>query len=306
MARSMKSVVVPPLTIAATLLLPAPIHGQAATDLAVRLAGLTAVTGFERAMVDTLLASLPAARRDRAGNAVLVLGRGEPRRLAACALDEPGYVVGGVRDDGYLTLRRVGPAPGPLYDQQLEGHRVTVFGRNGPVPGVVAVRSVHLSRGRGDADAPFTVDSAYVDLGAASAAEVGRLGVELLAPVALAKKPHRYGDGLLAAPVAAARGACAALLAAARRRSDTAGTTVVAFVVEGRLGQRGLLTVANAEGPFQATLALGFDPPAAPGLGTVTRWALGTRYAGTAVETISLGEVEALARRVADWLGGAE
>jgi putative aminopeptidase FrvX len=36
-----------------------------------------------------------------------------------------------------------------LFDQQLEGQRVTVFGQRGPVPAVVAVRSVHLTRGVG-------------------------------------------------------------------------------------------------------------------------------------------------------------
>src|ERR671937_163843 len=75
-----------------------------ATDLAMRLAGMTAVTGYEQAMVDTLLILLPGSRRDRAGNAVLALGSGEPRRLAACPLDETGFVVGRIRPDGWLTL----------------------------------------------------------------------------------------------------------------------------------------------------------------------------------------------------------
>jgi len=44
---------------------------------------------------------------------------------------------------------------------------VTVFGRRGAVPGVVAVRSTHLTRGRPTgAEAPFSVDNAYVDVGA--------------------------------------------------------------------------------------------------------------------------------------------
>ena len=61
-----------------------------------RLAALTAVTGYERTMVDTLLRLLPGATRDRAGNARLALGGGSARRLVACPLDEPGYVVGSV------------------------------------------------------------------------------------------------------------------------------------------------------------------------------------------------------------------
>ncbi len=49
-------------------------------DLATRLAAMTAVTGYEQRMVDSLVALLPGAARDRAGNAVVVLGAGARRR----------------------------------------------------------------------------------------------------------------------------------------------------------------------------------------------------------------------------------
>ena len=177
---------------------------------------MTAVTGYEQRMVDSIVSLTPGAVRDRAGNAILRLGQGAPARLVACPLDEPGYVVGGVRDDGYLTLHRVPGRTPPLADQQLEGQRVTIWGRKGGVPAVVAVRSTHLTRGRTGNEAPFTADAAYVDLGAATGREVTAAGVGLLDAVALAKRPQRYGDSLLAAPVAGRRASCAALIAAAR------------------------------------------------------------------------------------------
>ena len=156
-------------------------------SLAVRFTGMTAVTGYEQAMTDSLLALLPGSTRDRIGNVVLTLGRGTPKRLISCSLDEVGYVVGNITDDGYLLLRRVGLSrTNPLFDQQLEGHRVTLFGRRGAVPGVVAVRSTHLTRGRPSPnDPPFTVDNAYVDVGAASRDEVLALGVDVLTPMSL-------------------------------------------------------------------------------------------------------------------------
>src|SRR6266571_1513219 len=144
--------------------------------LALRFASMTAVTGLEQAMVDSLQALFPGSTRDHAGNVTLTLGQGSPKRLFACPLDEVGYVVGNILPDGFLLLRRVGgggrTAP-PLLDQELEGHRVTVFGTRSAVPGVVAVKSTHLTRGRvasGAPDPAFTVDNAYVDVGAASAA----------------------------------------------------------------------------------------------------------------------------------------
>jgi len=282
-------------------------------ELATRFAAMSAVSGYEQAIADTLRRLLPGAERDRAGNVVLVLGSGRPRRLAACPLDEPGYVVGRVRADGWLTLRRVGPSPGPRFEQQLEGQRVTVFGRRGPVPGVVAVRSVHLSRGRpAGPDTPFSADDAYLDLGARDAAAVHRLGVDVLAPVTLEKMPHAYGTGLLAAPAAGRRTACAALLLAARQAHSAPGTTVVAFLVEQHFTRRGLLTVGRTQGPFETTRlvdAASGDPPAGldpAWFGQFDLLGLPVRYPGTPVETVSLREAAELERRLRAYLGGAE
>ncbi|HEU4648026.1 MAG TPA: hypothetical protein VFS33_03125 [Gemmatimonadales bacterium] len=311
------------------LALPAALAAQspskANADLVLRLAGMTAVTGYEQAMADTLLTLLPGATRDRAGNVVLVRGSGAPRRLAACPMDETGYVVGRVRPDGYLTLRRSpatdAPIP-PLFDQQLEGQRVTVFGRRGPVPGVVAVRSVHLTRGRvtsaASGEPPFSVDQALVDLGAADDSTVAGLGIGVLAPVALAKRPHRYGADRVAAPWAGRRAACAALLSAARAPAGKPkGTTVIAFVAQHRLGAHGLLALATARGPFDETHVAdaagapqplaGRDPPPAPvvaALGRVERWDLPVAYLGTPVESVALRDVERLSATIAAWLRG--
>ena len=95
--------------------------GQAAPEptlagMAARLSSIAAVTGYEQRMVDTLLSLLPGSKRDRAGNVRLQLGGGSARRLLVCPLDEPGYVVGRIREDGYLTLRRV-PGQVPAHTQ---------------------------------------------------------------------------------------------------------------------------------------------------------------------------------------------
>ncbi len=259
--------------------------------LAVRFSGMIAVTGFEQAMTDSLLALLPGSARDRVGNVTVVLGSGAPRRLVACPLDEVGYVIGNIREDGYLTLRRVGASrANPLFDQQLEGHRVTVVSGRGPVPGVVAVRSTHLNRGRPAAtDPPFTVDNAYVDVGAQSGDEVAALGLRVLAPVALAKRPHRYGARLLAAPAAGRRAACAALAAAVLGRPRIRGTVVAAFTVQSLYAANaGFGSVKALQGPFDEVKEL----------------ALPARFPDTAVETVSLAEAEVLMRDVVAWLGG--
>ena len=263
-------------------------------SLSVRFAAMTAVTGYEQAMADTLLTLLPGSTRDRIGNVTLTLGRGTPKRLVSCALDEVGYVVGNITDDGYLLLRRVGAVPraNPLFDQQLEGHRVTLFGRRGPVPGVVGVRSTHLTRGRPAAtDPPFSVDNAYVDIGATSRDQVLALGVQILTPLSLTKRPQRYGDRLFAAPAAGRRSACAALATAALSKSRVRGTVVVAFTVQSLYADTaGLNSVKNLQGPFDE----------------VRQVSVPVRFGDTAVETVGLRDVDALVTDIVRWIGGSQ
>ena len=298
------------LAIGSTALVPSAWAQDAASVAMVeRFARFSAITGLEQAVVDTLVTELlPGAVRDRSGSAVMVLGSGAPRRLVTCPLDEPGWVVGNVLDGGYLTLRRApGRLPSPLFDQQLEGHRITLFGRRGPVPGVVAVRSVHLTRGRGEgADDPFTVDDARVDVGAATVPEVAGLGIAVLTPVTLAKNPHRYGADLLAAPMAGRRGACAVLLLAARTARPRSGTVVVAFVTEQNLSQRGLRTVRRTQGPFTEERSVD-GKAGAPGgpLETTEGWVLPSASETTPVETISLVGADSLRARIGRWIEGA-
>src|SRR5882724_1191979 len=267
--------------------------------LALRFASMTAVTGLEQAMVDSLRALFPGSTRDHVGNVTLTLGQGSPKRLFTCPLDEVGYVVGNILPDGFLLLRRVGGGgagrtASPLLDQQLEGHRVTVFGTRSAVPGVVAVKSTHLTRGRagpagGAPDPVFTVDNAYVDVGASSATEVEGLGIALLAPVSLTKRPQLYGERLLAAPSAGRRTACAALAAAVQSKPNVKGTVVVAFTVQSLYAtDAGLGSVKAVLGPFDA----------------IKTAALPARYADTAVESVALADADRLVREIVQWMEG--
>lgn len=282
---------------------------QTSADLAYRFAGFTAVAGFEQAVADSLLAVVPGSVRDRAGSVVVILGAGAPVRLIACPLDETGYVVGNILPEGFLTLRRVGSVPSPLFDQWHEGQLLTVWTRGGPRPAVMAIPSTHLTRGRNTLSPDrFTVDDARVEVGARTAREVGDLGIALLDPVALRKAPHRYGAGLLAAPESGRRAACAALAHALRAGPRPRGTIVAAFVVESRIRHRGLLTAGNRHGPLAETVLLNYPVPQRlleQSFGEVRHWDLMTRYPDTPVETVALDEVERLARRIRDWLGGA-
>ena len=59
-------------------------------------------------------------KEDKLGNLVLTIGSGEPKRMIAAQLDEPGYVISKIQVDGYLRIATVGRGhTGNLFHQFL-------------------------------------------------------------------------------------------------------------------------------------------------------------------------------------------
>ena len=224
---------------------------------------VVSVSGREEPAADFVLGRLRGLEtsRDALGNVVVTAGAGEPRRLVACALGEPGFVVSGIREDGYLRVVPAGaPLTGALWTQSHEGQTVVVGGAAGWRPGAVVLPSVHLQQGATPIrERPFSVEDLYIDVGAETAAEVAELGIRLMDPVALIRRPSRLAGGLVAALAAAMKGACIALADAARRfqAAPGTGTVVFAWTMHDNLNRAGLLHVARTRGPFVEVILLG-------------------------------------------------
>ena len=225
---------------------------------------VAAVAGREQPAADFLRGRLGRelpVRSDALGNLTVTFGSGRPRRLVACPLGEPGFVISRIQNDGYLRLAAVGEASpgGALWQQAHEGQLVWVAGSRGEVPGVVAARSIHLQRRDEPAAPPFTITDAYVDVGAEDAAQAAELGIRPLDPVALDRRPARLAGGLIAGPSARAKAACLAEATAARRFRAAPGKGSVVFAwTTGDLAQRaGIDGLLRQRGPFSEAILLG-------------------------------------------------
>lgn len=279
---------------------------------------LDAPPGYETRLTDAVLAADRRWRRDALGNLVLQLGNGSPRRLVACGLDHSGLAVSEITDDGYIRLHRVGTArTHPLWDQFHEAQQIRVLTRTGSVPGVVAITNAHFAR-QHRADTLVTdVDHLWVDVGARSRAEVGRLGVSLLDPVVRDVPAWLYADQI-AGPDASGRTACAAVASTARS-APASGTTIFILSVQRSFGWAGLAAAAARLGRFDAmTLVaqarLGHTAanavneqrtarpavlPPAIGVDSVTELTVRARYPGSFVESVSASDARALLTAVA-------
>lgn len=222
---------------------------------------IPAVAGREDAAADFIAGRLQGTQRDALGNLVLTVGSGEPRRLVACGLGEPGLIVSGIREDGYLRVVPAGTdLTGSLWTQSFEGQTVIIGGSGGTQgwrAGAVVLPSVHLMQTDGGGrERPFSVEDLYIDAGAESASEVAEMGIRLMDPVALIRRPSKLAGGLVAAPAAAVKGACVALADAARRYQPGNGTVVFAWVTSDLLNRSGLQYAFRKLGPFREAILL--------------------------------------------------
>jgi hypothetical protein len=199
----------------------APAAGPAPLPELAPFAVRPAITGNEAAFLEELLALLPPGwrvARDAFGSIVLREAAGGAaespvRLLVAVGVDEPGYVVSQIRDDGWLRVHFVGRSVPAGFHLLREGRPVTVLTREGPVAGVITVNSVHFRAPRPDV---IGEEHLFLDVGADSPEDVDALGIELLDAVS-AREIVRLHDGRVAGPSVGTRAATLALLTVLRK-----------------------------------------------------------------------------------------
>jgi putative aminopeptidase FrvX len=286
---------------------------------------LIAAPGNERAATERIMVTGSGWTRDGIGNLVKRVGEGTPRRAVACGIDETGYVVSEITDDGYLRVHAIGNGRHvALWDQYHEGQRVVVAGidRANPtrlrnVPGVFAVRSNHLWRRRVGDETPTSIENLWIDVGARSRVEAERMGIDVLDPVVRDWPEWLYAD-YVAGPAAVNRAGCAAIAAAAgspRAARSASGETVYIISTQKSFGWAGLTAaiarigridslyiVDESLGGSQSTPHVSRAPWPAIGtldVGTVMAIGAPSRLTGTLAESMHERDIETLHRTVA-------
>ncbi|HJQ22040.1 MAG TPA: M20/M25/M40 family metallo-hydrolase [Gemmatimonadaceae bacterium] len=250
----------------------------------------------------------PDWQRGALGSLTLTRGSGLPRRVVACGIDEPSYVVSAITDDGYLRVHVAGArARNPQTDLFHVGQRIVVLttDRADPtrvriVPGVFGVRSTHLwRRAPGAADAPTTLEDLWIDIGARSDRDVAAMGVRVLDPVFRDAPDWSVGSAVVG-PAAMDRASCAAVASAAQR-TPANGTTTLVISTQSSFAWAGLRGVLARLGDTDHVYVATRDT-LAPG----TRISVPVQYAGLLTETVADDDLRALFRAVAQAAGVSE
>ena len=175
------------------------------TALLRELCAVPAPTGAETELANLLHGRweprCAEVRRDAVGNVVARVGGDGPRVLVQAHMDQIGYVVRHVTDDGFLLLdgaqgdRRNGPER-----RHHVGQPVRALARDGTwVEGLLAAASGHVLTAEQREEHRIGYDDFWVELGLRDRASVLALGLHVGAPVVFAA-PVREVGRLLVGP----------------------------------------------------------------------------------------------------------
>ncbi|MDR0447983.1 MAG: hypothetical protein LBH07_04880 [Treponema sp.] len=193
-----------------------------------------------------------------------------PSILVSAHMDQLGFVVKTILDDGFIKLDRLGGIP----EKALPTLRVLIQADNGQlVNGLIGLKSHHLT----PADEKYKVDpygTLYVDIGCSSRAEVLALGIKVGSPVTYRPAFEKMQGKRCNGTAFDNRVACALLLGLAERLSRNPATTTVhlAATVQEEYTIRGAILAARALKPklcFCLDVAIAGDTPDLKGVNEV-------------------------------------
>jgi Cellulase M and related proteins len=200
-------------------------------------------------MRDNLLSSGLMVEQDVLGN-VFARVKGDSSKLTVLItahMDQMGFVVKTIMEDGFIKLERVGGVP----EKTLPSLRVVLQSENDSlIPGIIGVKSHHLT----SSEEKYKVDKyqdLYVDIGCSSREEVLALGIDVGSPVVYQPYFGKLQNRRFTGTALDNRVACAILLELAGRFSKRPANAniVLAGTVQEEYTIRGASIVAQKTNP---------------------------------------------------------
>lgn len=204
---------------------------------------ISSPSGKERAMTEHIIPLVtPYAEEvayDNYGNLVVKVG-GEGKKLMLCAhVDELGYWIRTITDDGFLI-----PANVRVPDKCVEARQVLV---NGHIPGIVGTKAAHLQTPE-ERRQLLGPNEIFIDIGVSSREEAEKLGVRT---GSYASHVNNYMElanpDLVCCRAVDNRAGCAALIELLKHldKSRLSCQLYIVFTLQEEVGLRGAAAAVN-------------------------------------------------------------
>lgn len=198
------------------------------------LTELSGVSGYEKKVrefiKDKIKDRVSLIEEDVLGNLISRKEGKTDKRIMLCAhMDEVGFIVSNIEDDGKLCIMPLGG----IDPKVVVGKRVTVGEKE--IPGVIGYKAIHLQRG--DVYTPPKMDEIKVDIGVTKKSDAeGKVRIGDF--VAFSVEPMVHGDWF-SGKALDNRGGCSVLIDIINNDIELYYDTYFVFSVQEELGLRG-------------------------------------------------------------------
>jgi endoglucanase len=214
--------------------------------------GPTGVEDEVAKLIDPKISRLAdSVKLDRMGDLIarMTFGNGSKKLMVSAHMDEVGFMVTEICEDGYLRFDTVGGISGSV----LAGRRITLLGKEGKVNGLIASKAIH-HKSKEEREKVLDAEKLYIDIGASSKEEAERY-VEIGSEATFDSEFVLFGtdNRLVKSKALDDRMGCAAMIevmeSLAQDRPNIDLDVYFCFTVREEIGLSGALTAANAISP---------------------------------------------------------
>ncbi len=213
-----------------------------------KLCNMYAVSGDEEEIaefiIETVKPFVDMVETDALGNVICYIkGESDKKRVLVSAhLDEVGFIISGITDDGYLKFCSVGGI-----DERIMPGKSVVIGKN-EIPGVIGIKPVHLMS-KEERESVLKEDELVIDIGAISKEDAEKR-VSLGDYATFSANYTEFGDNKILSKALDDRCGCAILTELCKKKYYY--DTYICFSVQEETGTRGAIVLARKIKPDYA------------------------------------------------------
>lgn len=232
------------------------------------MCNISALSGFEENMIryfkSEMSQSIDDVRVDKLGNVICRLPGTDPdapKVMIFAHMDEVGFIVRNIEEDGFVRISRVGGIP----EKSMPAQRLLLNSAEGDVFGIIGPKSHHLTPPE-DKYKVVTINDSYIDIGVRSKKEAEAMGIIPGVSVTYAGFYQDMPNGRFVGKAIDNRGGCFTLLQLGRLLSQKPHKATIYLVgsVQEEFNIRGVVTAGYTIQPdmaFAIDVCLACDTP---------------------------------------------
>jgi putative aminopeptidase FrvX len=217
-----------------------------------KLSNANGVTGSEeevrKLMVKLMKPYVDEIVVDKLEN-VIAIKKGKktaPKVMLAAHMDEIGLMVKNITKEGFIKFTKMGG----IDDRILQAQKVTVFTKNGALPGIVGSKPPHIQKEE-ERKKIITYDDLFIDIGAENQQDAAKMGTTIGDPIGFDVKYTQVTPDRATGKAFDDRAGCAAMVEALKKleKTETDCTVCAVGTVQEEVGLRGAATAAFGVDP---------------------------------------------------------